>query len=337
MSISPRLAAPRFVAVLLALVLALALAACGGEEEKAATGGASPAGAAFPVSIQHKYGTTEIKSKPTRVVTLGLSDHDAVLALGVKPVGAIDWFKERPYGKWPWTQPLWGSTPPTIVGERDDFQIEKIAALRPDLIIAQYSGMNKGQYEKLSKIAPTVGQSPKYDDYAMPWQEMSRVIGRALGEEKRMNDLIAGIEKRFADARKQYPQWAGKTVAVVEAYEPGKYAVFAPTDPKVDFMKSLGFAVPPKIVQAVGKEYAAEIGSERLDLVEVDRLVFLNSDPAAEKNVKNDRVYKTLKVAQENRALFVPYEEPPVGAALSFMTVLSIPYALDQLLPLLAR
>ena len=51
--------------------------------------------------------------------------------------------------------------------------------------------------------------------------------------------------------------------------------------------------------------------------------------------MKADKVYTTLKVAKENRAVFLPYETPPLGAALSFGTVLSIPYALDQLVPLL--
>jgi iron complex transport system substrate-binding protein len=313
------------------------LAACGGGDPKTAQSPPPASGtSAFPVRIEHKYGSTEITKRPARVVTLGLSDQDAVLALGIKPVGAIDWFKERPYGKWAWTRQQWGGTPPAVVGERDDFQIEKVAALKPDLILALYSGMKKGQYEKLSQIAPTVGQSAKYDDYAMPWQDMTRVTGRALGMKAKADQLITAIDQRFAAMRRAHPEFAGRTTAVVEPYEPGKYAVFAPTDPKVVFMKSLGFQVPDAITKAAGQDYAAEIGSERLDLIDVDRPVFLSSDPAAEKNVKADKVYATLKAARENRSLFVPYEDPPIGAALSFNTVLSIPYAIDQLEPLLA-
>ncbi|GFJ83111.1 hypothetical protein Phou_072910 [Phytohabitans houttuyneae] len=41
------------------------------------------------MTVAHRYGSTEIKSGPARVVTLGLSDQDAALALGVKPVGAL--------------------------------------------------------------------------------------------------------------------------------------------------------------------------------------------------------------------------------------------------------
>lgn len=326
----------RFFRVLITSAL-LSLAACGGAGTSETPGAQSSGQNSFPVTVTHKYGDTTIAKAPARVVTLGLSDHDAVLALGVKPVGAIDWFGERPYGKWPWAQPLWGGAAPEIVGERDDFNLEKIAVLKPDLILAVYSGMKQEQYDKLSKIAPTVGQVKGFDDYSAPWKEMTVHAGRALGMEAKATALIAAVDARLADLRLKNPQYQGKSVAVVEPYEPGKYAVFAPSDPKVVLMTQLGFVVPDAIKQAAGSDYAAEIGSERLDLIDVDTLLFLTADASTETTVKADKVYPTLKVARDNRAVFLPYEEPPIGAALSFGTVLSIPYALDQLVPLLPR
>src|SRR5262245_17060518 len=58
----------------------------------AAPGSASstPAADAFPVTIEHKYGKAEIPAAPQRVVTVGFSDQDALLALGVVPVGIRD-------------------------------------------------------------------------------------------------------------------------------------------------------------------------------------------------------------------------------------------------------
>ncbi|CCH33361.1 hypothetical protein ABZ816_18445 [Actinosynnema sp. NPDC047251] len=70
------------------------------------------------MTVEHEYGRTEVEAAPAKVVTLGLSDQDSVLALGVKPVGVVDWSKERPYGNWPWTKDLWGGAQPEIVGER---------------------------------------------------------------------------------------------------------------------------------------------------------------------------------------------------------------------------
>ena len=48
---------------------------------------------AFPVTIEHAFGETTIEAEPTRVATLGWTDQDSALALGVVPVGAtkITW------------------------------------------------------------------------------------------------------------------------------------------------------------------------------------------------------------------------------------------------------
>ena len=48
---------------------------------------------AFPVTIEHALGETTIESEPTRVATLGWTDPDSAVALGVVPVGAtkITW------------------------------------------------------------------------------------------------------------------------------------------------------------------------------------------------------------------------------------------------------
>lgn len=321
---------------LTALLVSTLVAGCGGAATEAPAGQAALG--VFPVSVEHKYGTTEIKTAPSRVVTLGLSDQDAVLAFGVKPVGVVDWFKERPFGKWPWTQPLWGSTPPEIVGERDEFNLEKIAALKPDLILAEYSGLPKEQYEKLSKLAPVVAQPPKFDDFDAPWQEMTRMVGRALGQPAKADELIAGIDKRFAQVRAEHPEFAKQTMVVADTYEPGNYGAFAVTDPKMVFMAQLGYKKPERFKELfkAGQD-TAEVPSERLDFFDVDRLVWLSSDAAAEQRVRADPVYQRLKVAQAKKDLFVSYEDPPIGAAISFSTVLSLPYALDRLVPKLTE
>lgn len=327
----------RPLATIVALALAALLAGCGVDREAAPDRkpAANEPGSVFPVEIEHKYGTTTIPAKPKRVVTLGLSDQDAVLALGTVPVGAIDWFKERPYGLWPWTKELWGDTQPTIVGERDDFDPEKILNLKPDLILALYSGMSEDQYKELSKFAPVVGQPKDFDDYGAPWQEMTRMAGVALGEKDKVEKLIGDIDARFAEVREQHPAWQDRSVAVVDPAAAGQYVVFQETDPKAAFMMELGFTVPDEINKAAGDSNAAEVSTERSDLIDQDLLLFLTADPSAEARVKADPIYQGLAAARENRSLFVPYGQPPVGAAISFNTVLSIPYAIDQLVPLL--
>ncbi|MFE6709263.1 iron-siderophore ABC transporter substrate-binding protein [Streptomyces sp. NPDC057695] len=326
-------------------VAALALAACGGGTEKTespsasssapADGGGKPA--AFPVTVAHKYGSTTIDKEPKTVVTLGLSDQDAVLALGVKPVGAVDWFKEKPYGKWPWAKEKWGSTQPEIVGERDEYNIEKIAALKPDLVIAQYSGMKKEQYDTLSKFTKVVAQPKEHPDYGAPWQLMTQQIGKALGKDAEAARLITGIDARFKAARDKHPEWAAKTLAVADSFEAGKYSAFTKIDPKSIFFQELGFKLKPEIDTLSKPGFnVAELSAEKLNVLDVDRLVWVTSSTEANDRIKAEPLYKKLKVHQEKRDLFVPYQDPDIGAAFSFNTVLSIPYAIDEIEPLLA-
>ncbi|ASR38865.1 iron ABC transporter substrate-binding protein [Prauserella marina] len=314
------------------MVLLAVLAGCGGSSEPAERDSAS--GGPFPVTIEHKYGSTVIEHKPERVITLGLSDQDAVLALGVKPVGVVDWFKERPYGKWPWTKEKWGNTEPAIVGERDDYNMERIGELGPDLIIAQYSGMTKQQYDTLSELAPVVAQPKGYPDYAAPWQDMARPIGKALGQEAEMNELIDEMDQRYAEVREQHPQFAEQTLIVADSFEPGVFSAFTAADPKAIFFKELGFRLDGKIDE-LAEEGAntVELSAEQLSTLDTDRLVWVTSSKEANDRIRAESLYQKLKVHQEGRDLFVPYENPDIGAAFSFNTVLSIPYAIDEMVP----
>ncbi|MCH0541875.1 iron-siderophore ABC transporter substrate-binding protein [Streptomyces sp. MUM 203J] len=326
-----------------AAAAALALTACGGGDDKSAkpaadsTAKAGTESGAFPVTVEHKYGSTTVDTEPKKIVTLGLSDQDAVLALGVKPVGAVDWFKEDPYGKWPWAEEKWGGAKPEIVGERDEYNIEKIAALKPDLVIAQYSGMKKEQYDTLSKFTKVVAQPKDHPDYGAPWQVMTQQIGKALGKDAETEKLIADVDARFKAARDKHPEYARMTIAVADSFEAGKYSAFTKTDPKAIFFNELGFKLKPEIDSMAKPGWnVAELSAEKLNVLDVDRLVWVTSSTEANDRIKAEPLYKKLKVNQEKRDLFVPYQDPDIGAAFSFNTVLSIPYALDQIEPLLA-
>jgi iron complex transport system substrate-binding protein len=68
------------------LAAALVITSCGsGAEDTSDAGSSSPSGA-FPVPIEHTFGTTTIADEPQKVVTWGFDSTDAALALGVVPV-----------------------------------------------------------------------------------------------------------------------------------------------------------------------------------------------------------------------------------------------------------
>lgn len=59
---------------------------------------------AFPVEIEHKFGTTEIPEEPERVLSLGYQEHDAIFALGVEPIAVRYWFGDETDVIFPWAQ-----------------------------------------------------------------------------------------------------------------------------------------------------------------------------------------------------------------------------------------
>ncbi|MGH3986469.1 MAG: iron-siderophore ABC transporter substrate-binding protein [Pseudonocardiaceae bacterium] len=254
------------------LSLAALLAGCTGPETQAPAGSGDDR---FPITVAHKYGSTAIPAEPARVVTVGLSDHDYLLALGVVPAGLTDWYGDYPTGTWPWAADELGAAQPEVMPRNEDqINFEKVAALRPDLVIGQYTGMTETDYARLSQIAPTVAQSAEFPDYGMPWEETIRVIGAALGQAERAEELIAGVEGRFVAARAAHPQFQGLAAVVAEQFEPGTYVVRGPTDPRTRFLSSLGFVLPDEIAQLTGDRGEADISAEQIGLVDQDLVVW---------------------------------------------------------------
>jgi iron complex transport system substrate-binding protein len=73
-----------------ALVLALSLTACGSSDDSGAEAApTATADAAFPRTVVHAMGSTEIPERPERVVVLDTGELDTALSLGVTPVGAV--------------------------------------------------------------------------------------------------------------------------------------------------------------------------------------------------------------------------------------------------------
>ncbi|MEU7854976.1 iron-siderophore ABC transporter substrate-binding protein [Nonomuraea sp. NPDC049141] len=294
------------------------------------------AASAFSATLTHKYGSTTITAKPKRIVTVGLVEQDALLALGIVPVASTEWIGGYPGAIGPWAKSKLGSAPvPQVLKDTGSGpQMEKIAALRPDLILALYSGLTQEQYTTLSKIAPTVAQPKEHIDYGISWQEVTKQVGVAVGEAAKADALVKQVEDRFAAVRKEHPEFAGQTALMATVYE--GYFVFGSQDPRSRLLASLGFKLPADLDKAIGDKFGANISRERLDLLDTGALLWsvtnVDKDTAT---LHGDSVYKGLKVVKEGREVFVK-EGTDDGNAVSFLTVLSLPYVLDALVPRLA-
>jgi iron complex transport system substrate-binding protein len=315
-----------------AIALAAALTSCGSGADDTATAadpGETAASDAFPVTIEHKYGSTTIDEAPERVVTVGLTDQDPLLALGIVPVATTNWFGDDPGRIFPWATKYLGDAPvPEVLDSEEEF--EKVAALKPDLILALYSGISQHDYTLLSAIAPTVAQPKGYVDYGVPWQKATRIVGKAVGKSAEANQLIKDANGVIASAREEHPEFAGKTAAMATLYE-GIF-VYGSEDPRGRFLTDLGFTFPPSLADVGADSYGSSISVENADRVDVDTLVWLDSEKSVDRAVPQ---YTGMRVSDEGRDVFVP-ESDPLYDATSFQTVLSIPFLVEGLTPRLA-
>ncbi len=288
--------------------------------------------AAFPVSIPHKFGATEIKAEPKRVIALGFSDQDPILALGVKPIATRFWWGDDKMAAFPWATDELGDAKPEVL-TMSELNFEKIAALKPDLIIATYGGLKDKEYETLSKIAPTVAQAGAYLDYGMPWNEVTLTIGKALGRGAQAKTLVAEIESRFAAVRAKHPDWAGKSVIIGAPFE-DKFGFMASQDPRSRFFAALGFKVPAEFDKIAGESFYGQLSSERVDLLNTDLLVFhqLQWVKGGRAAIEADPLLSKSESLKQKRAIFL---EGVLDDAFQFQSVLSLPLVLDEVVPMI--
>ena len=172
----------------LATALALVtLAACStdtpGGSTSPTSAGTSAASTTFPVTIEHAFGETVVEKQPTRVAAISWANQDALIALGVVPAAMpFASYGGDADGYLPWTRPALealGGEAPALLDEADGLDFEGLATAAPDLILGTYSGITQEDYDKLSKVAPTVA----YPEVAWgtSWRDQLTTAGKVLG------------------------------------------------------------------------------------------------------------------------------------------------------------
>ncbi len=279
---------------------------------------------AWPRRFTHAFGETVIEKPAVRVVSLGYTTQDTLLALGVVPLAVRYWYGDAPFGVWPWAADrLDGAEPVLLTGESG---IETVAALQPDLIVGIGSGLGQAEYAVLSQIAPVLMHAPDAPVYGMPWPELTRTLARATGKEAEAEAAIAGVGAQFAAARARHPDWQGKTATAAYHFngETGAYVAF---DGRAQFLTGLGFSLSPLIAGYAGKDFYRPLSPEDLSALEADVLIWMTSTPN-DPDLVALPMRRLLKAHIEGREV---YASGAPSVALSFGSILSLPYALSAL------
>ncbi|EAR51269.1 cobalamin/Fe3+-siderophores transport systems, secreted component [Oceanicola granulosus HTCC2516] len=282
----------------------------------------------YPVTFEHKFGTSVIEDAPERVASLDFAGADDLLALGIQPVTIRHWYGDYPRSVWPWAEPLLEETPTILRGQID---FEAVAAAEPDVIVALWSGITAEEYERLSLIAPVVAVPEGVGDYALPWDERARLTGRAVGREAEAEARIETVEAQLQAAGAAHPEWSGKTAAVAYLWN-GELGAYTSNDVRPQLLADLGFETPQALDDLiVGNEFAVTFSPEDLSPIDTDLLVWLPQE-GDRQPVLDLPARAFLGAVERGSEIFLDEE---LTGAFSHASLLSIPYAVERLVPMI--
>ncbi|WP_224723820.1 ABC transporter substrate-binding protein [Paenibacillus vietnamensis] len=289
------------------LALAVLITGCGqsGANNNSQTNSAKTAETEAPNAgdvrkITHAMGETDIKGTPERIVVLTNEGTEALLALGVKPVGAVkSWTGD------PWYEHIKADMEGvTVVGDESQPNMELIASLKPDLIIGNKLRQEK-VYAQLEAIAPTVFSETLRGE----WQSNFKLYAEALGKSEEGDKVIANYDSRTADFKAKAGDKLNQKVSVVR-FMAGKTRIYLE-----DTFTGLAFSklgiTRPDSQQNYKDTFVEEITKERLPEVDADLLFYFTYETGdgkgteMEQEMLKDPLWQSLSAVKNGKAIKV--------------------------------
>lgn len=228
-STTPRTARRRLLAVAVASTAALVVAACGSADSDPASSVGDTR------TVEHARGKTDVPAAPARVVVLEPVQLDTAIALEITPVGAAVLNEAAGVPKYLGDK----AAGITTVGTVQEPNVQKIAALKPDLIIGTES-RHSALYDQLTAVAPTVFMASQTD----PWQDNVKFTATTLGGAESADKLLTGYQQRCADIAKKFGT-AGKTAQLIRPRD-GVLTLYGPTSFAGSTLECVGFKTPQR-------------------------------------------------------------------------------------------
>lgn len=252
--------------------------------------------------VKHALGETQVLLHPQRVVVLDAYVLDAVLSLGIKPVGAPRIFLQKVHLK------------EKTAGIEDvgwlPNNLEKVLALKPDLIIGG-SIFHKDIYPLLSHIAPTVlVKLEKSGD----WKQIFAVVAQTLGKKEEASRVMANYAARIAEFKARMGSRLQHTEVSLLRVATDSISIFTKGAFSGIILQDVGLPRPPLQnldVEATrrkgGNPIAYSISKELLHHLEGDILFVFKIDTGSgnvEKvfqKLKAEPLWSKLKVVQQDK------------------------------------
>ncbi|PLT28636.1 ABC transporter substrate-binding protein [Peribacillus deserti] len=274
---------------MLSTLLLIVLAACGNNKE---TNGESKKESGKQITIEHAMGKTKVPEKAKKVVILTNEGTEALLALGIKPAGAVKSFTGDP-----WYDHIKDKMDGVeVVGLESEINMEAIAAIKPDLIIGNKMRQEK-QYDQLSEIAPTVFAETLRGD----WQENFKLYAKAVNKEEKGQQVLDDYNKHVQEVKDAVGDNIQKKISMVR-FMPGDVRIYHKDTFSGVILDQVGFARAPG--QDVNDFAERNLTKERMSAMDGDVMFYFTYDEGngegnkLEEEWTADPLFKNLSVSK---------------------------------------
>jgi len=283
--------------ILMSLLAAVLVAACGSNNSGQPAGAGSGAAQSAELTIKHELGETTVKKNPQKVVVFDYGTLDSLDKLGIE-VAALPKTNLPPYLS------KYNDEKYVNAGSLKEPDFEKISEVQPDLIII--SARQANLYEEFKKIAPTIYLGIDTKRYMESFAENAKTIGnifdkQAVVEEelKKLDESVKKLHEKAAASNKN---------ALIILANDGKVSAYGPGSRFGLIHDEFGFKPVDTNIedsthgQSISFEYIVEKNPDYLFVV--DRGAAVGGQSSAKQVVENELV-KNTKAYKEGNVVYL--------------------------------
>ncbi len=251
--------------------------------------------------IAHAMGTTIVPASTERVVVLDNGGLDNVLALGIKPVGATTVFNDDPFPSY--IKRAYDVEGIANVGTIDQPSLERIARLRPDLILGSRD-THEAIYNALSQIAPTV----LVPTLGATWKENLSLQAEALGIPGEGEELLARYDARLEELRSRLGDRLNTTEISVLRARSDHTRAYLRQSFSGGIIEDAGLPRPPS---QRGNSFMERLGAESIPQMDGDVILWFSRDPEnslLQRTIVTNPLWAQLDAVKNGRVHQVDWE-----------------------------
>lgn len=257
-------------------------------------------------TVVHDFGTTELTKEPKRIVILNNLYAEVLMPLGITPVGATTaqadsqefstLFKKQ-----------FEAADVVSVGWQKTPDLEKIAALEPDLILMTVH--QKEFYDKLSQIAPTIGYKMNTEEN-WDYRETVLKVAAIFNKKEEMQALVEDVDQQQADLAKK----------VQKTFGDQKLMYVRVTDKDIRYY---GYGRLGYLYESYKFNRAEEFDPANMyEIIDIEKLKQLDpdlmiiqadSESLLKSKLQDSTVWSQLKAVQNDKVIYADYSTYMLG------------------------